>query len=201
MSERLGFAGRVAAAFIESKLTQLVVVAALLLGALAVVATPREEEPQIVVPMADVFVEMPGASVEEMEARVTLPMEKKIGEIPGVEYVYSTTGPGRTLTIVRFYVGENQEASLVKLYHKLLANTDLIPPGATPPLIKPRSIDDVPILALTFWSERYDDAALRRIGAEVDRHVTRAGSPRSTSTPARWRGRSAARTASWPWGR
>jgi multidrug efflux pump subunit AcrB/uncharacterized protein (DUF302 family) len=166
-----GLAGRVAAAFIASKLTQLVVIAALLLGALAVVATPREEEPQIVVPMADVFVEMPGASVEETEARVTIPMEKKIGEIPGVEYVYSTTGPGRALTIVRFYVGENQEASLVKLYHKLLANTDLIPPGATPPLIKPRSIDDVPILALTFWSRRYDDTVLRRLAAEIDRHV------------------------------
>jgi multidrug efflux pump subunit AcrB len=161
----------VAAAFIGSKLTQLVIIAALLLGALAVLGTPREEEPQIVVPMADVFVEMPGASVEEMEARVTVPMEKKIAEIPGVEYVYSTTGPGRSLTIVRFYVGENQEASLVKLYHKLLANTDLIPPGATPPLIKPRSIDDVPILALTFWSDRYDHATLRRIVAEVDAHL------------------------------
>jgi multidrug efflux pump subunit AcrB len=166
-----GFAGRVAAAFIGSKLTQLVIIAALLLGALAVLGTPREEEPQVIVPMADVFVEMPGTSVQEMESRVTVPMEKKIAEIPGVEYVYSTAGPGRSVTIVRFYVGENQEASLVKLHQKLLANTDLIPPGATPPLIKPRSIDDVPILALTFWSDRYDHAVLRRIAAEVEAQV------------------------------
>jgi len=96
MSGGLGFAGRIAAAFIDSKLTQLVVVAALLLGALAVLATPREEEPQIVVPMADVIVEMPGASTAEMETRVTIPMEKKLAEIPGVEYLYSTTSPGRT---------------------------------------------------------------------------------------------------------
>ncbi len=167
----LGFAGRVAAAFIDSKLTQLLVIASLLLGALAVVATSREEEPQIVVPMADVLVEMDGASVDEMEARVTIPMEKKLAEIPGVEYLYSTTSPGRTLTIVRFYVGENEEDSLVKLYHKLAANFDLIPPGATQPLIKPRRIDDVPILTLTLWSDRYDATTLRRIAAQLDDQI------------------------------
>ena len=171
MSGGLGFAGRIAAAFIDSKLTQLVVVAALLLGALAVLATPREEEPQIVVPMADVIVEMPGASTAEMETRVTIPMEKKLAEIPGVEYLYSTTSPGRTLTIVRFYVGEKEEDSLVKLFHKLSANFDLIPPGASQPLIKPRSIDDVPILALTLWSARYDHYTLRRIAAQLDEQI------------------------------
>ncbi len=168
MTGGLGFAGRVAAAFIDSKLTQLVVLAALLLGALAVVATPREEEPQIVVPMADVIVEMPGAPIREMEERVTIPMEKKLAEIPGVEYLYSTTSPGRTLTIVRFYVGEKEEDSLVKLYHKLASHFDLISPGATQPIIKPRSIDDVPILAVTLWSARYDHATLRRLAAQLD---------------------------------
>jgi multidrug efflux pump subunit AcrB len=167
----LGFAGKVAAAFIDSKLTQLVVLASLLLGALAVLGTPREEEPQIVVPMADVFVEMPGTSVGEMEQRVSIPMEKKLAEIPGVEYVYSVTSPGLTMAIVRFHVGEQEEAALVRLYNKLSSNFDLIPPGASPPLVKPRSIDDVPVLALTLWSERDDHATLRRIAAELDDHV------------------------------
>ena len=171
MSPPLGVAGRIARAFIDSPLTQLVVLAALLLGLLAVVATPREEEPQIVVPFADVFVEMPGAGVREVEERVTIPMEKKLREIPGVEYVYAVTQPGAALAIVRFYVGENEEASLVKLYNKLYSNFDLIPPGASRPLIKPRSIDDVPILSLTFWSERYDGFMLRRIAAEVENAV------------------------------
>jgi multidrug efflux pump subunit AcrB len=166
-----GVAGRAAAAFIDSKLTQLLILASLLLGLFAVLATPREEEPQIVVPFADVFVEMPGASVREVEERVTLPMEKKLREIPGVEYVYSITQPGAALAIVRFYVGEDEEDSLVKLYNKLYSNFDLIPPDASRPLIKPRSIDDVPILALTLWSERADPLTLRRIAAQLDEEV------------------------------
>jgi multidrug efflux pump subunit AcrB len=166
-----GFAGRVAAAFIDSKLTQLVVIAALLVGLLAVLATPREEEPQIIVPMADVFVSMPGASAAELEQRVTIPMEKKVAEIPGVEYVYSTTTPGQALTIVRFRVGEDEEDSLVKLYNKLAGNFDLIPPGASQPLIKPRSIDDVPILGLTLWGPGYDHFALRRLAAQLDDEI------------------------------
>jgi multidrug efflux pump subunit AcrB len=167
----LGLAGRVAAAFIDSKLTQLLILASLLLGVFAVLATPREEEPQIVVPFADVFVEMPGASGREVEERVTLPMEKKLREIPGVEYVYSVTQPGAALAIVRFYVGEDEEDSLVRLYNKLYSNFDLIPPGASQPLVKPRSIDDVPILALTLWSEQADPFTLRRVAAQLDEEV------------------------------
>ncbi len=168
MSERPGFAGSVAHAFIDSKLTQLIILASLLLGLFAVLATPREEEPQIVVPFADVFVEMPGASVKEVEERISIPMEKKLKEIPGVEYVYSISQPGASVAIVRFYVGEDEERSMVKLHDKLSSNFDLIPPGAGPPLIKPRSIDDVPILALTLWSEHVDPFALRRIAAQLD---------------------------------
>ncbi|HET7874641.1 MAG TPA: efflux RND transporter permease subunit [Methylomirabilota bacterium] len=171
MSGPLGTAGRLAQGFIDSKLTQLFIVASLLLGLFAVLATPREEEPQIVVPFADVFVEMPGAGVREMEERVAIPMEKKLREIPGVEYVYSITRPGATLAIVRFYVGEDEERSLVKLYNKLWSNFDLIPAGASQPLVKPRSIDDVPILALTLWSERVDPFTLRRIAAQLDEEV------------------------------
>ena len=157
--------------FIDSKLTPLAILAALCLGVFAIIATPREEEPQIIVPMIDVFVEMPGASIKEMEQRVTIPMEKKLAEIGGVEYIYSTTAPGLTQAIVRFYVGEKEEDSIVRLYNKLYANFDLMPPGASRPLIKPRSIDDVPVLSLTLTSERYDHFALRRIAAELDDRI------------------------------
>ena len=167
----IGVAGRVARYFINSKLTPLLMVFAVLLGAFAIYETPREEDPQIVVPMMDVFVQMPGASAKEVEKRVTTPMERLIWETPGVKYVYSMSYPGQSMVIVRFKVGENEEDSIVKLYNKLYSNFDLIPPGATKPLIKPRTIYDVPILALTFWSDRYDDYQIRRVVAEVQRKV------------------------------
>ncbi len=154
--------------FVTSKLTPLLVAAALLLGSGAVLLLPREEEPQIVVPVIDVFVQMPGASAKEVEQRVTKPLEKLLWEIPGVEYIYSTSAPGESLTSVRFLVGENEERSIVRLNQKVFAHLDRIPPGASPPLIKPRRIDDVPILALTFHSRILDHYALRRLAAEVD---------------------------------
>src|ERR671922_1145425 len=133
---RLGPAGRFAHAWIASKLTPLIITAALLIGAFAVWKLPREEEPQIIVPMIDVFVEMPGASAREVEERVTKPMEKLLWEIPGVEYIYSTSSPGMSIAIVRFLVGQDEEKSIVRLNQKLLANFDLIPPGASLPIIK-----------------------------------------------------------------
>jgi multidrug efflux pump subunit AcrB len=163
----LGPAGKLAQAFINSKLTPLVIVASILLGVGAVLLLPREEEPQIVVPMIDVFVQMPGASAKEVEERVTKPMEKLLWEVPGVEYIYSTSASGYSMAVVRFYVGQNEEASIVRLNQKMSANFDLIPAGASPPLIKPRSIDDVPVLALTLTSDRYDHFTLRRIAAQV----------------------------------
>jgi multidrug efflux pump subunit AcrB len=167
MTEPLGPAGRLARAFIDSKLTPLIIAAAVMLGLGAVVLLPREEEPQIIVPMIDVFVEMPGASARDVEERVTKPMEKLLWEVPGVEYIYSTSSPGRSMAVVRFYVGQNEEAAIVRLNQKMFANLDLIPPNATGPLVKPRSIDDVPILALTLTSDRYDHFTLRRIAAQV----------------------------------
>jgi len=165
----MGISGRIAKAFIKSKLTPLMVLASLLLGIFAVAITPREEEPQIVVPMIDVMVAYPGASAREVEERVTLPMEKFLWEIKGVEYIYSIVRPGMNLTIVRFYVGENMEDSIVNLYNKLMANFDKIPPGVTQPLVKPKSIDDVPILTLTLWDaqNRYSGYELRRVAAEL----------------------------------
>ena len=164
----LGPAGRFAKGWISSKLTPLLIGAALLIGAFAVWKLPREEEPQIIVPMIDVFVQMPGASAHEVEERVTRPMEKLLWEIPGVEYIYSTSSPGTSLAIVRFYVGQDEEKSIVRLNQKLFANFDRIPPGASQPLVKPRSIDDVPILALTLSSRRYNDFDLRRIASQLD---------------------------------
>jgi multidrug efflux pump subunit AcrB len=165
---KYGFAGRMASIFIDSKLTPIVIAASLLLGLFAILMLPREEEPQINVPMIDVMVAMPGADARDVENRVTRPMEKLLWEIPGVEYIYSTAQPGADLTIVRFKVGEDLETSLVKLNQKLQTNFDRIPLGVSFPLIKPRTIDDVPILALTFHSARYDHATLRRIAAQVD---------------------------------
>jgi len=168
IQRKLGPAGRFAQAWIDSKLTPLVIGGSLLLGAFAVWKLPREEEPQIIVPMVDVLVQMPGASPREVEERVTKPMEKLLWEIPGVEYIYSTSSPGASTVIVRFLVGQDEEKAIVRLNQKLAANLDLIPPGASQPLVKPRSIDDVPILALTFWSKRYGDFELRRVAAQVD---------------------------------
>ena len=164
----LGPAGRLAETFIDSKLTPLLVVVALLIGAFSVWKLPREEEPQIIVPMIDVMVSMPGASAREVEERVSKPMEKLLWEVPGVEYIYSTSSPGASLVIVRFLVGQDEEKSIVRLNQKLWANFDLIPPGASHPLVKPRSIDDVPILALTLSSRRYGDFELRRVAAELN---------------------------------
>ncbi len=137
------------------------------LGALAVVALPREEEPQIIVPMVDVFVEMPGATPAEVEQRVTRPMEQLLWEVPGVEYVYSTSSPGQSMVVVRFTVDEPLEAALVRLNQKLAANADRIPAGVIGPLVKPRSIDDVPILAVTLWSARYADDQLRSLAVQL----------------------------------
>jgi multidrug efflux pump subunit AcrB len=165
---RFGLIPKILFFFVDSPLTPLFVGAAILLGALAVALLPREEEPQIVVPVIDVFVEMPGATAQEVEQRVTRPLEKLAWELPGVEYIYSTSSPGRALGVVRFLVGWDEEDAIVQLYQKLYANLDRIPEGASRPLLKPRRIDDVPVLALTFHGKGYDAYALRQIVAAVD---------------------------------
>ncbi|MBF0568654.1 MAG: efflux RND transporter permease subunit [Nitrospirae bacterium] len=165
--EKVGISGRIAGAFINSRLTPLIVVASLILGVFAVMVTPREEEPQIIVPMYDVMVMYPGASAKEVQERVTRPMEGLLYEIKGVEYVYSITRPGMSMVIVRFHVGEDTERSLVKLYDKLMSNYDIIPPGVSKPLVKPKSIDEVPILTLTISGEKYNGYQLRQVAAEM----------------------------------
>jgi multidrug efflux pump subunit AcrB len=168
---KLRIAGRTAHAFVQSKLTPLFITTALLLGVFSIWKTPREEEPQIAVPMLDVMVQMPGATPAEIEQRATIPMERLIREIPGVEYVYSISHPQQSLLVVRFYVGTKEEDAIVATYNKLFSNFDRIPPGVSQPLIKARSIDDVPILALTLWGKNYDAYQLRRIAGELEQNL------------------------------
>jgi multidrug efflux pump subunit AcrB len=167
MTRPHGIAGRLAAAFVHSKLTPLTIVASLLLGVFAVVALPREEEPQIIVPMVDVLLGMPGASAAEVEQRVTRPIEKLIWEVPGVEYLYSTSSAGHSMIVVRFFVGEDEERALVRLNQKLAAASQVLPAGLATPRVVARSIDDVPVMALTLWGPQYDDVALRQMGAQL----------------------------------
>ncbi|MGD0586274.1 MAG: efflux RND transporter permease subunit, partial [Oryzomonas sp.] len=141
--------------------------AALMLGLFAVIMTPREEEPQISVPLVDVYLPMPGSSPAEVQERVVKPLEAMLWQIKGVEYLYSMSRPGIGIITVRFLVGQPMEESLVKLYNNVMSSRALLPPGAGEPLVSPKSIDDVPILALTLWSERYDYGTLRMLAMEV----------------------------------
>lgn len=163
----LGIAGNIAKRFITSKITPLLLIASLLIGVAAAILTPKEEDPQIVVPMVDIFIPYPGAPAKEVERKVTTRFEKLIWEIKGIDYVYSVTKPGMSLIIARFKVGEDMEDSLVKLYNKLMSNMDKLPPGALQPLVKPKDINDVPIVTLTVWSEDKTPYELRKIAKEL----------------------------------
>ena len=166
-----GISGKIARAFIQSRLTILLMGVFLLLGAYSTLLIPREEEPQIKVPMADIFVGYPGAAPVEVEARVSKPLEKMISGIKGVEYVYSTSMKGQAMIIVQFYVGEDIERSLVNLYNELIKNMDKMPPGVSMPLVKTRAIDDVPALGLTLWSDKEDDYTLRQLGETLSGEI------------------------------
>ncbi len=168
---KTGFAGGIAKQFINSKLTPLLMIAFMAIGIYSSYLTPREEEPQIDVPIADILFSYPGASPKEIESRVMQPLEKVVANIPGVEYVYSTSMPGQAMLIVQFYVGEDIERSLVKMYNEIMKHMDQMPHGTSLPLVKTRSIDDVPVLGLTFWSENYDDYQLKRIAQEVNNEI------------------------------
>ena len=165
---RMGIAGKLAQGFINSKITPLLIIASLLIGVFAALNTPREEEPQIVVPMIDIYVPYPGHSAEDVEQRITRPLEKVISTIEGVEYIYSASRPDFSIVTARFYVGEDTEESLVKLWSTMMKHMDLMPPGVSfPPLIKSMSIDDVPVLTLTLWGEPYDEYRLRQSAGEL----------------------------------
>ena len=168
---KLGLAGRLAKTFLRSKLTPLIVLASLMLGVLAVVLTPREEEPQIIVPMVDLIVPYPGASPKEVESQLTTPLERRLWGIPGVEYLYSVSRPGVALITVRFKVNEPQEPSLVKIHQELAAHPELMPTGAMKPMVRLLTIDDVPFLTLTLHGENQTPGQLRRLGDELARQL------------------------------
>ena len=167
----VGASGRIAQAFLDNKLTPLLVLASLVLGLLAVAATPREEEPQIIVPMIDVLAPWPGADAGDVERLVTVPLERAVREIPGVEYVYATTQPSGAMLVVRFLVNWDPERALINVRNKVANVVPVLPAGAMAPSVIPRSIDDVPILAVTFSSDRYDPQALRQMAAEVEEKI------------------------------
>jgi len=158
---------RIVDKFLDGNLSIIFIILALLAGAVALLLTPREEEPQIVVPIADVYVQMPGASAGEVEKQVATRLEKLLWQVDGVEYVYSMARPDQALVTVRFFVGEDRVESLVKLHNKLQSNLDQIPPGVTGWVVKPIEVDDVPIVNLTLHSPTASDHALRRVAEEV----------------------------------
>ena len=167
----MGIAGRIAHGFLRSKLTPLVTAASLVVGLLGLVATPREEEPQISVPMIDVIAAMPGASPREAENLLARPIEQRMLELPGVDHVYTMSGDGYAMVTVRFDVGEDQERSVTRVQAKLAGAMDEAPPGALPPAVKPHSIDDVPVLTLTLHSRAYDANQLRQVAVHLEDEI------------------------------
>ncbi len=155
MSAPLGISGRIARSFLTSEITPLLALVGFLLGLFAVMITPREEEPQINVTFANVFIAFPGASAKEVEELVSTPAEQILSEIEGLKHVYSVSRPGMSVLTVQFKVGEDRTQAIVRLYNAIYSNQDWLPPGlgVASPIIKPKGIDDVPIVALTLWSE------------------------------------------------
>jgi multidrug efflux pump subunit AcrB len=165
--QHLGVAGKMAQAFIHSPLSPLIFFAMLFMGIMGLIFTPRQEDPQISVPMIDIFLQYPGAEAQQVAKMAIDPLQRIMSEIPGVKHVYSAAERGQGLVTVRFEVGEDLGTSIVKVHDKLQSNMDKIPPGVLPPLVKPKGIDDVPVVNLTLWSEDVDDGALRTLAFEV----------------------------------
>ncbi len=179
-SQNGGAISRLIEAFLHGNLAVLIMLVMLAGGVAALILTPREEEPQIVVPLADVHIQMPGASAEEVEQLVSSKLERLLYQIDGVEYVYSMSRPGSAVVTVRFYVGEKREESLVKIYNKISMNSDVVPPGVTGWVVKPVEIDDVPFFNATLWSKTADDFTLRRVAEQVE--VALQGVPNTART-------------------
>ncbi len=163
----LGIAGRTARLFITSPVTPMILIVSLLVGLVGLFFTPRQEDPQISVPMIDVFVQYAGASTEQVSSLVTEPLERLLQEIPGVEHTYTATERGKAMVTVRFEVGEDMGDSIVKVRDKVLSNMEKIPPNVMQPLIKPVGVDDVPVVTLTLWSQDVDDGALRLLALDL----------------------------------
>jgi len=163
----LGLAGGIAHTFINSPVTPMLLVATLLIGIMGLIFTPRQEDPQISVPMIDIFVSYPGTSASQVESLVTDPLERLLDEIPGVRHTFSATQRGHSIITVQFLVGEDLGESIVKITDKINSNMDRMPPDVLPPLVKPVAIDDVPTIAITLWSKEVSDSILRIIANDV----------------------------------
>jgi len=164
---KLGVTGKIVEAFLTSKLPIVFIIASLMAGVAALIATPREEEPQIVVPVVEVMINFPGASAAEVQNLVTINLERKLWEIDGVEYIYSTSRPGGAVVTARFYVGQERENSILKVYSKIMAYAPDAPPGVTGWVVRPIEIDDVPIVTFAMYSAIYSDYELKRVANEI----------------------------------
>ncbi|MBS0611917.1 MAG: efflux RND transporter permease subunit [Proteobacteria bacterium] len=182
----MGASGRLARRFQDSRLTPLLALVALLLGVFAVLVTPREEEPQINVTMANVLIPFPGASVRDVEQMVAGPAEQVLGQIAGLEHVMSVSRPGMAILTVQFKVGVPRTEALVRLHDTLSANRDWLPPGlgVGEPIVKPKGIDDVPILAVTLYDQRREGSAydLERIAHAMEAELKRVRGTREVAT-------------------
>ena len=167
----LGVAGRIAHTFINTPVTPMLLVATLLIGLMGLYFTPRQEDPQLSVPMIDIYLSYPGTSSEQVESLVTEPFERLMSEITGVRHVYSATERGKAIVTVQFTVGEDLGESVVKVHDKYQSNMDKMPPDVQLPLIKPVAIDDVPTVAITLWSKEVDDSTLRILALDVLQHL------------------------------
>ncbi len=170
-NQNLGIAGKMARSFIDSPLSPILLIASLAIGLLGLIITPRQEDPQISVPMVDIFVGYPGASSAQTAKQVAAPLERVMSEIEGVDHVYSASRRGQAMVTVQFDVGEDMGTSLVKLYDKIESNMDIVPAGATMPLVKPKAIDDVPAVTITLWSTEVEDSILRKLATDVLQRV------------------------------
>jgi len=167
----LGVAGRIATTFINTPVTPMLLVATLLIGLMGLYFTPRQEDPQLSVPMIDIYLSYPGTSSEQVESLVTEPFERLMSEIPGIRHVYSATERGQAIVTIQFKVGEDLGESILKVRDKYHANMDKMPPNVKPPLIKPIAIDDVPAVSITLWSKEVDDSTLRILALDVLQHL------------------------------
>jgi multidrug efflux pump subunit AcrB len=170
-NQNLGIAGKMARSFIDSPLSPILLVASLAIGLLGLILTPRQEDPQISVPMVDIFVGYPGASSAQTAKQVAAPLERVMSEIEGVDHVYSVSRRGQAMVTVQFDVGEDMGTSLVKLYDKIESNMDIVPAGATMPLVKPKAIDDVPAVTIALWSTEVEDSILRKLATDILQRV------------------------------
>ncbi|MFN3567161.1 MAG: efflux RND transporter permease subunit, partial [Burkholderiaceae bacterium] len=182
----MGISGRIAEFFLRNALTPLIALVALLIGVFATLITPREEEPQINVTMANVFIPFPGASVKDVENLVARPAEQVLSRISGIEHVYSVSRPGMAVITVQYKVGEDPIQALVRLYDTINANSDWVSPnlGVGAPIVKPKGIDDVPIVALTFWTKDAGKSAfeLQQIARAVEIELKRINGTRDVYT-------------------